>query len=210
MINYLIGFFTNTIAQLKIDCAVKKFDLNDFEILQEKLRPESFAPILVTTYGNWGSNFLIRTAQWFGIKKWSNKTHVAIWIGDGKIIEADGTFGIRKMSLLKAIGQRDEVKVMRSYVSKKVNDEAQKYLLKVLELDSKKPIEYDNEHNLDDVSAYDCAEVFYHAYNFGLKSEGYALLKPIKRAGKKTYAPIDVEFCRFLRPVYDSENGGFL
>lgn len=208
MLNYILVILTKLIGSIKWPYSHKKFNLKDFSIINEMIKYEPFIPILVTNYGNIGSNFLIKIAQWIGIRKWSKKTHVLISIGNNRVVESSGTEGIREITLLEAIGQRDEVMILKSHLGKKVDENSRYFLLNLLEMDDNKAIGYDDNHDLADSSKYDCSELFFKSYNYGLKKNGIPTLKPVRRFWRNSYSPLDVEMCKMLTIKYDSNKRG--
>lgn len=209
MLNFLSNLLTKTVGGIHWPFCFKRFKLSDYPMISEKIKNEPFIPILVTTYGSAGSNFLIRAAQFFKARYWTKKTHVLISIGGDKVVEANGTHGIQAVSLLEAIGQRDEVMIMQPKSGKFVNLMAREYIIKLMQRDEKDPVKYDNNHDLRDSSEFDCSEVFFKAQNYGFQQMGGKLIEPIIRFGRESYSPADIERCDNLTIVYDSTRGGF-
>lgn len=205
MISFIFRILTKTIGAIHWPYSSKKFNLADFQGIENKLKNLPMALLLVTTYGSFGSNILIRLGQWLGLWAWSTKTHVLIYIGGGRVIEASGSEGIRVVSLLEAIGQRDEVKIKIPILPAKVYIEMINFLEGIIESDIKKPILYDNDHNLLDKTAFDCSELLFHALNFGLEANQMQKIKPIMRFGRKTFTPIDADYLAVFATIYDSQ-----
>lgn len=220
MINFLIGIYTKTIAKLNFPFSHKRFNPRDYFPIEVELGklPVSFAVILVTTYGS-GSNIGIKIAQWIGVKKWSKKTHAVAYIDcrDGykhRIAEASGSEGIRIISLLEGICQKDEVSILvpdYHVMNESICNFTLKYLHGVLDRDKESDVDYDNDHDLMNTDLYDCSELLFHAINYGYKRARHVqLLEPVKRAKRLTFTPLDLELSPLFIKMYDSKEGGFL
>jgi len=207
----MIDLYTKTIAKTHWPLCNKKFEIKDYYEIEEHLKDCKLAVILVTTYGN-GSNMGIKFAQSVGTKNKTKKTHAALFIGfkDGlpMVIEASGTYGIQVVPLVQVIGQRDEVMIRVAnphLLNSSIENFMVKYVNTVIERDGELDIPYDEDHNLEDLTKYDCAELIYHALIHGfLKARHKVTVKPVVRWGKKTYTPIELEFSDLFKTIYDN------
>lgn len=218
IVNFFVKLLSNTLGQWSFPWVEKKFNLNHYFGIERELAKLNvpFAISVVTTYGH-GSNVLINFAHKLSKDKRKRKskiTHALSIIetrnGKFRVAEAMGP-GIQEVSLLSAIGQRDEVKI-RVPNPKLMNDQvcsfALEYLRKVLAVDRAKNIPYDLEHDLMDPERYDCSELIFHAVSYGFEKAGQLnLLKPVSRAGKKSWAPVEAEFSELFIDIYDSKKG---
>ena len=211
MLSWMINLYTKTIAKLHWPLCNKKFQIKDYYKIEESLKDCKLAVILVTTYGN-GSNMGIKIAQNIGTKNKTKKTHAALFIGfkDGipMVVEASGSYGIQVVPLIQVIGQRDEVMVRISnphLLNRSVENFMTEYVNDVIGRDGELDIPYDEDHNLEDQSRYDCAELVYHALVYAFKKARHkVLINPVVRWGKKTYTPIELEFSDLFETIYDN------
>jgi hypothetical protein len=218
IVNLFVKLLSNTIGKWSLPYVEKKFNLNHYFLIEKELSKLNvpFAISVVTTYGH-GSNLLISGAQKLSKdkrKRKSNITHALSIVetrnGKFRAAEAMGP-GIQEVSLLSAIGQRDEVKI-RVPNPKLMNDQvcsfALDYIKRVLAIDRTKNIPYDLDHDLMDPERYDCSELIFHAVSYGFEKAGQMnLLKTVSRAGKKSWAPVEAEFSELFIDIYDSKKG---
>lgn len=218
LVNWFVKLLSNTIGKWSFPWVEKKFNLNHYFNIEKKISelPVPFAIAVVTTYGH-GSNLLIRGAQMISKdarKRKSNKTHALAIVraenGKFRTIEAMGP-GIQEVSFLSSIGNRDEVKIRipkYNLMNEKVCEQAIKYIKDVAERDAEKNIPYDLEHDISDPERYDCSELIFHAINHGFKmSDQPSPLKPVRRGGADSWAPVEAEFCELFEDMYDSKKG---
>jgi hypothetical protein len=219
MLNWFIKLLSNTVGEWHWPWVDKKFSLKDYFEIENKIRELDvpFVVGLVKTNGH-GSNLLIGIAQSFTKdkrKRGSEITHALAHIGVNKgykhrVVEAIGE-GIREVSLLEAIGQRDKV-ILRVPNPKLLNDQVCKYAIEYLkdlaDRDRELNIAYDNEHNYQNDEALDCSETIYHALSYGFEKAGHSnKVIMIERAGKKTWAPIDIRYSDLFIDLYVSGKG---
>lgn len=219
IINWLVTFISNTFGTWHFPWVEKKFNMSDYFELEKRLREMEvpFVIGLVKTNG-FGSNVLITIAQCL-IGKTDypscNITHALAHIGlhDGfkhRVVESIGD-GVREVSLLKAIGQRDVV-IIRIPNPKKLNSQVCKYAIEFLkdlaDRDRKQAIKYDLQHDYDNADTLDCSETIYLALEYGFKkADQESSIKMINRAGKKSWAPADIRFSDLFIDFYVTGKG---
>jgi len=220
LINIFVNLYAKTIGSWSLPYVNKKFPIRDYFKIEKMLRnlDSPLAIALVTTYGN-GSNVGIRVGQWIGPKKWTKKTHVAIQfeIKDGykhRVAEAVGgepmnNGGLIETTLLEAIGQRDEVKILVPDFDSPLNQRIASFVCdfvadKVRE-DKINPIPYDDGHSIL-TPELNCSELLYKALRYAFnRADAHNPMEPVIRGGIPTWTPADVEYSDFFRVVYDSE-----
>lgn len=213
---FLINLVSNTIGKLSLPFVDKKFNLRDYFKIEKELSKLDvpFAIAIVTTYGH-GSNLLIRFTNFLSKdkrKRKSRKTHALAIVetknGKFRAVESIGK-GVQEVTLLSAIGQRDEVKIRipdKRYINDMVATFALGYINEVARRDEVKNIAYDSDHDLLNSDRYNCSELIFHALEHGYKRSGQAsMIKIVERAGKKTWSPVDAEFSKLFRDLYDSK-----
>lgn len=225
LLNWIINIFSKTIGSWHWPWVDKSFDLSDYFETEQRIRDLSnpFVVGLVKTYGH-GSNFLIRVAQCFSKDSCKDVTHALAHIGvfngyKHRVVEAIGE-GIREVSLLQAIGQRDNV-ILKKPNPKYLNDKCCKHIIEYIKEVAKRDavinIQYDNAHNyetitIEEIKDYsennvklDCSETIMQAIIHGLRMTGqrnYIQMK--KRAGKMTWTPSDILHSELFIDFYDS------
>ena len=224
MLNKIIGFLTNTIAEIELPYVNKKFNLKDYFKIEQMLSELKvpFAVVLVTTNGNIGSNFLIRTVNKLSplkIKRKSNITHAIAYVDliDGlrhRTVESISE-GLVEQRLLTSIGQRDEVIIMKP-VDTVLNEQVCKYVLEYIHSkvreDRKENIEYDFDHDILDPEKMDCSELIFNALAYGYKKADQMMpLMPVERGmlgmKKLTFTPVDLQHSPLFEVMYDSKVG---
>ena len=215
LLNLFIKVYSNTLGKWHMPFSHKKFNLNDYFKIEEKLKELNvpFAIGLVTTYGN-GSNLGIKFSNWMSKdkrKKKSKKTHLFIYAAhlDGfkfRVAEQVGT-GLQNSSLLEAIGQKDEVKIRipdKRYIADPTATLATEYINNLLNIDKDTPINYDNKHVLDMDNTSDCSGLLWQALTYAFSELGLEnLLETIDRLGMETFTPVDAEFSKLFTTIYD-------
>lgn len=219
MLKLLMKLYSKTIAKIDFPFSHKKFKLQDYFKLEEELNKLEvpFAVGIVTTYGS-GSNLGIRLSNLISKnkdKKKSRKTHAFIFINnyDGRkfrVAEQVGT-GLQEVSLLEAIGQRDEVTIRvpnKKFIADTTSNVAREYILDLLKQDEIENIPYDNTHALLMDNTSDCSGLVWQSLSYAFKELGQDnLLETIDRAGLETYTPVDAEFSKLFNTIYDSKKG---
>lgn len=207
MIKKLIAFF----GSLHFPWVDKKFNLNHYFELEKELEKLNvpFAVGLVSTYGH-GSNLLIKLVQKLTKQTRNSKvTHAFAIISNKKnnfrVAEFIGQ-GLQEATLLSAIGNRDVVKIL--VPNEKVSEQNARLFIKyvkiVLARDAFTKIKYDLDHDINDHERYDCSELIFHAINYGM---GENVLRPVRRMGRDTWSPADLENTEYLKLIYDSKIG---
>ena len=229
MLKWIINLVSNTIGKWHFPWVDKAFNLEDYFLIEKELRDLDcpFAVGIVKTNGH-GSNLLIRIVQLLSSdsrKRKSEVTHALAHIGINKgykhsVVESLGD-GIREVSLLKAIGQRDRV-ILRmpnpQFLNKKLCEHAVEYIKEVAKRDAYFNIQYDNAHNyeiipIEDIKDYstinvklDCSETIMQAIEHGFKMTGQkSMIKMEMRGGISTWSPEDIHYSRLFITFYDSE-----
>lgn len=216
---WIIWLYTNTVAKLDWPYSHKKFNLKDYFKIEEELDKLEipFAIGLVTTYGA-GSNFGIKFSNKLSKdknKKKSKKTHLFIFINKRngykfRVAEQVGT-GLQEVSLLEAVGQKDEVTIRipnKKYIADPTASAALKYINDILDRDEVENIPYDNDHILDMNDKSDCSGLLWQALSYAFDTfDQENLLETIDRANINTYLPVDAEFSKLFNTIYDSKKG---
>lgn len=215
MKNIFLNFVTWT-SKFNWPMSHKKFNIKDLKRIEKYLEENNveFAVFLVTTAGAM-SNAWIKLSYLFGKVGYHSSpfTHAVGYVNDGickhTVVEALGS-GIETNNFCVSISQRDYVKLLIPSVKvpHNISKKMKSKILEISELDKKKGIAYDFEHDALDHSKFDCSELIFNCINDAYIKSGHpAPLKTVKRFGKQTYAPIDVEHCDLLTAVYDSRKG---
>lgn len=229
ILNWLVAFSSNTLGSWHWPWVDKRLSLKDYFKIEKAIRQLSnpFVVGVVKTNGH-GSNILISIAQLFSSRNKTNRvTHALAHIGlhggfKHRVVESVGS-GIQEISLLEAIGQRDEV-VLRKPNPHLINDQvckhALEYIYAVAERDKNINIEYDNAHDyteitIEEIRDYsnknvnlDCSETVMQSLVHGFKMAGQKnLIKMTSRAGKLSWAPSDIYFSELFITMYDSKKG---
>lgn len=217
MFKWLLVAIGKIFGEISVPFNCKKFDLNHYFKIEEMLEklPESFAVCLVGTDG-YASNLFIRFTYLFSKdrRKWKSAyVHTVPFIGIRNgykymACESVGN-GIQEVKLLKAIGQRDRVKVLAPNPEKmpaEVVKHVITFLNVLLDRDKETNIPYDYTHDLYCQKAMDCSEVVFHALRYAYDQEGIACpVKVFRRFKRDSYLPVDIEFSELFTTVYDSE-----